>query len=209
MTMTEELPLFTPGAYYTRSASTSVEVVDLDKGQVLGRLFRIGEVAHVVEEVAGELVQYDEHFMAGCTTKQRQDFARSDTWHKLGLQLGHEEPALAGRIGYALDLTERDGEALARFQLYGSHPHYAHIREMLATSHRRLSVQFHDVAVPVVERGEQRPRVGRRQVVLEHTAAVTEGAYPSAGVLAMRGASAEQGTPNLDAVRAMLAELRG
>jgi phage head maturation protease len=196
---------------YRRSASTTIEVVDEDHGVMLGRIFPIGETAPIHERGAdGKVLDYDEHFMPGCTERLRQVIDRVGA-HFLRLQLGHEEPGVTRHLGYGTALEERADGAYGTFQLYTKRNDYALVREMLGTAWKGLSVAFADRVPPVVEIRGDRPLVGRRQIDLEHIAAVAVPAYASAGVMSIResaGAVPDPGTPDLDAALALLAELR-
>jgi hypothetical protein len=75
---------------------------------------------------------------------------------------------------------------------------------MLAESHTGLSIEFSDVAAPLVDGALRR----RRQINIDAVTATPIPVYASAGILAMRAGDALDGpTPNLERVRAMLAEL--
>lgn len=194
---------------YTRSASTSVEVVDEDRGVMLGRIFPFGEIAHVREMVDGRLQDYDEHFLPGCTTRLRQVIDKIGNARFLGLQLGHDEPGVSRQLGFGTGLEERADGAYGTFQLYTKRNDYALVREMLGTAWSGLSVSFADRVPPVVQTSGTRSLVGRRQVDIEHIAAVNVPAYRSAGVMSIRESDTpDPGTPDLDAAVALLAELR-
>lgn len=196
---------------YTRSSSTTIEVVDEDAGVMLGRIFPFGEVAHIREPGAdGQVLDYDEEFLPGCTVRLRQVIDKVGA-HFLRLQLGHEEPGVTRHLGYGVHLEERSDGAYGTFQLYTKRNDYALVREMLGTAWRGLSVAFADRVPPVVDKSGDRPLVGRRQIDVEHIAAVAIPAYSGAGVLSIRTSGAEvpdPGTPELDAAMALLAELR-
>ena len=103
-------------------------------------------------------------------------------------------------------MTEDADGAYGSFRLYDG-PHLPKVRSMLAESHTGLSIEFTDVAAPVVDGSLRR----RRQINVSHVTATPIPAYPSAGILAMRAAGdvdVAAGTPNLDRVRAMLADLK-
>jgi hypothetical protein len=195
---------------YVRSASTTVEVVDEDRGVMLGRMFPFGEVAHIREPGAdGQVLDYDEQFLPGCTTRLRQVIDKVGNAHFLGLQLGHDEPGVTRQLGYGTAVEERSDGAYGTFQLYTKRNDYALVREMLGTAWAGLSVAFADRVPPVVETRGDRALVGRRQVDIEHVAAVNVPAYSSAGVVSIRTADRpDPGTPHLDAAVALLAELR-
>lgn len=191
-----------------RHTRGGIEVTDIDedRGVVIGRLFPFGERAHIREVQDGELFDYDEQFLPGCTMRLRQLIARGLDPRFITYQLGHDEPGIDGRLGYGLALEERDDGAYASLQLYRNRSNYELVREMLRTAYRGMSVQFSDHVAPVVE-GRL---VSRRQVNIHHVAAVDTPAYAGAGVVAMRSTdeAPANSTPNLDRVRAMLAELK-
>jgi hypothetical protein len=191
-----------------RHTRGGIEVSDVDeaKGVVVGRLFPFGEQAHVREVHEGELLDYDEVFLPGCTLRLRQLISRGLDPRFITYQLDHEAPGIDGRLGYGLSLEERDDGAYAHLQLYRNRSNYDMVREMLSTSHRGMSVMFSDQVPPNVE-GRL---VARRQVNIHHVAAVPTPAYASAGVVSMRSTDEAPAshTPNLDRVRAMLDSLR-
>lgn len=190
---------------HTRAGLTVTDV-DEARGVVVGRLFPFGERAHIREVLDGELFDYEEQFLPGCTTRLRQLIERGLDPRFITYQLDHEAPGIDARLGYGVALDERDDGAYAHLQLYRNRSNYELVREMLATSHRGMSVQFSDHVAPRVE-GRT---VSRRQVDIHHVAAVTAPAYASAGVVAMRSADEAPAalTPNLDRARAMLDSLR-
>lgn len=192
-----------------RHVRAGLEVSDVDeaKGVVVGRLFPFSERAHIREVMDGELFDYDEQFLPGCTLRLRQLISRGLDPQFITYQLGHDAPGIDGRLGYGLSLEERDDGAYAQLQLYRNRSNYELVRELVSTSHRGMSVQFSDQVAPVVD-GRL---VSRRQVNIHHVAAVEVPAYATAGVVSMRSAgdgTPASDTPNLDRVRAMLDSLR-
>ena len=192
---------------HTRSAGLEVTDVDPERGVVVGRLFPFGEQARIREVHEGELFDYDECFLPGCTMRLRQLISRGLDPRFITYQLGHDEPGIDGRLGYGLSLDERSDGAYASLQLYRNRGNYELVRELVSTSHRGISVQFSDHVPPTV----QGRLVSRRQVDIHHVAAVPAPAYASAGVVSMRsdadGVPASH-TPNLDRARAILDGLR-
>lgn len=193
---------------HERTHATPLEIVDQDQGVLLGRMFPFGEVARIRElDETGQVIEYDEEFLPGCTTRLRQKIAAIGRANFLGLQLGHDEPGVARHLGYGLAVHERDDGGYGEFQLYTKRPDYALVREMLGTAWNGLSISFRDRVNPrVTDEGV----VGRRQIDIEHVAAVPVAAYASAGVLSIRTSDVtiDLGTPALDAAIALLAELR-
>lgn len=127
--------------------------------------------------------------------EQRGDFA----W--ISMNLDHED-VLDKRIGYAKSVEQREDGGYATFRLY-KRSDLEMIQDMLSTSHRGMSIMFHDRAKP--------RRVGgiieRVQVMLHHVAATPIPVYKNTGVVAMRNGeeTPELGTPALDEVQAWLA----
>jgi hypothetical protein len=188
-----------------RAFDTVLEVRDEGR-EVFGRMFPIGEAAHVVElDEQGQRDEYDELFLAGCTARMRQIAASrggSPAW--IQFTLDHDE-AFDARLGFCTEMTEGDDGAYGTFRLYDG-PHLPKVRSMLDESHKGLSIQFTDVAPPRVEGGLRM----RRQINISHVTATPIPIYASAGILSIRAdEQLELGpTPNLDAVAVMLAELR-
>ena len=179
-----------------------LEVVDVaeDGRSVFGRMFPIGEVAHVRESG----ISYDEEFLPGCTEAMRQRFARRDGLAaQIRFRLDHGED-FAREVGFCRSLEERPDGAYGAFELWAG-GQLDKARSMLMSSHRGLSVEFRDVARPQIT-GR---RVGRVQISISHVAATPAPVYPSAGILELRAEDADDysETPNLDRVRAMLVEL--
>lgn len=193
---------------YERTHSAPLDIVDEDRGVLLGRMIPFGEVAHIVEpDDTGQLVEYDEEFLPGCTHRLRQQITAIGKANFLTLQLGHDEPGVSRHLGYGLAVHERDDGAYGEFQLYTKRPDYQLVREMLGTAWNGLSVSFRDRVNPRIS---DQGVVGRRAIDIQHVAAVPVAAYSSAGVLSIRSSDrpVDFGTPALDAAIALLAELR-
>lgn len=187
-----------------RAFDTALEL-DADGRQVFGRMFPFGEVAHIRElDDDGALDEYDEEFLPGCTARMRQVAASrggSPAWIRFTVDHGQ---TLADRVGYCRELTERDDGAYGAFKLYPT-ADLEKVRAMLGESHTGLSVEFTDIAAPLVDGALRR----RRQINVDAVTATPIPVYASAGILAMRavGEPLDGPTPNLERVRAMLAEL--
>jgi hypothetical protein len=155
------------------------------------------------------MLDYDEQFLPGCTTRLRQVIDKVGNANFLRLQLGHDEPGVTRQLGFGTAVEERSDGAYGTFQLYTKRNDYALVREMLGSAWSGLSVAFADRVPPVVETRGSRFLVGRRQVDIEHIAAVNVPAYASAGVVSIRSSDTpDLGTPELDAALVLLAELR-
>jgi phage head maturation protease len=186
---------------HVRSLATDWTVSD-DGRRVEGRLFPFGRAAHVIEMIDGEIDEYDEEFLPGCTTRIRQvAAARGGAPAWIRFTVDHER-TFDARLGYCVDLTEVDDGAHGAFRLYDG-AQLGKVRDMLATSHNGLSVEFSDIAAPVVEG----PLRQRRQINVLAVTATPTPVYDDARVLSVRAEDNPLGlaaTPNLDRVRAML-----
>ena len=189
-----------------RSFDTTLSVSD-DGREVVGTIVPFGQVAHVRERTLDGIDEYDEEFWPGCTAKIRTDAAkrlphRQPSW--IRLTLDHER-SLDHRIGYCTTITEDDAGVQAVFRLHADPWRLDKIRSMLCESHTGLSVEFADIA--------RKPDTGslriRRSIAIDAVSATPIPVYAGARVLAVRSEDVElmpiDTTPNLDAVRAMLA----
>jgi hypothetical protein len=192
--MTEE----TQPQIHTRSLLTEWTV---SEGQtVSGRIFPFGQRTHIVEVVDGEIVEYDEEFLPGCTMRMRQAAERRGNWGWLHFTMDHRQ-GFDGHVGCATGLEEADDGTHASFHLYDG-IELPKVRDMLSTSHNGMSIEFIDVAQPIIEGTLHQ----RRQIHLRAVTATPIPAYESARVLSIRADDADlSATPNLDATRAWLA----
>jgi len=188
-----------------RAFDTDLEF-DEAKREVYGRMFPFNTVAHVREMNAdGGIDEYDEMMMPGCTERMRQVAAKrsggTPAW--IGFTIDHL-PGLDARLGYCTSIEERDDDgAWGTFKLYDG-PQLPKVRSMLEESHKGLSIEFTDMAPPLIHDGVVR----RRQINISHCTATPIPVYEAAGIVAIRSAEdpLASGTPNLDRVRAMIAE---
>jgi phage head maturation protease len=190
---------------HVRSLATDWNVSE-DGRFVEGRIFPFGEVAHITELIDGEVDEYDEEFLPGCTTRMRQAAAGSrggaPAWVRFTID---HERSFDARLGYCTELSEADDGAHGSFRLYDG-PQLAKARDMLNSSHNGLSVEFSDRVAPQIE-GDLRRRV---QINLFAVTATPVPVYDTARVLSVRGDDdplAALGTPNLDRVQAILASM--
>lgn len=193
-----------------RSFATDLEL-RADGREIWGRIVPFGERATVVEMDADGMVErYEEEFLPGCTVRMQQVARRArngkPSWIKFTVD--HEQ-TFDARLGFCTELSEQNDGAYGTFTMYEG-PQLAKARSMLAESHGGLSIEFVDVAPPLVN-GDLRQR---RQINIDAVTATPVPVYASASILALRADApgtipALGSTPNLDAVAALLAELRG
>lgn len=176
-----------------------------DGRSVIGRMLPFGEVRHIREVFDGEVDEYDEEFLPGCTQRMRQ-VAKSrggaPAW--IRFTVDHEQ-GFDHRIGYCSVMGEDDAGVNTEFRLYQDPARLDKVRSMLAESHTGLSIEFDDVGTRL-----DGPLRRRRQINVTAVTATPIPVYESARVLAVRSTGdvlATAGTPNLDRVRAMLAPL--
>jgi HK97 family phage prohead protease len=168
----------------------------LDERTVLGRIFPFGEWAKVADPTPEGLDIYEESFLPGCTARMRAASPK-----RIKFTLDHSD-AFDRETGFCMDLAEKDDGAWGTFRLYEGHdlPKY---QSMLRESHDGLSVEFIDVT----HTPPTGPRRERRQVHIFAVTATPIPAYNGARIMAMReGDPLELATPNLDRVKAMLAD---
>jgi HK97 family phage prohead protease len=206
MTDTATLVLPEGKADHVRRAWTGeLELREADGGpEVVGRIIPFGVVAEVADVIDGHLVRYRERFLPGCTAKVRQDADRTGGPRWVGLKLGHVE-TFDERVGYARSIEERDDGVWATFGLYVD-ARLDKVRSMLRTSHTGLSVEFTDRVQPTIDR--EAGLVSRRAIALHGVAATPLPQYQDAAIVAVRATEdIDLGTPNLERVEVMLAEL--
>lgn len=104
--------------------------------------------------------------------------------NRVGLTFLHDE-TFGALLGYGVQFREDDSGLEGRMRLYTSTAEKA--RDVLGSTHRSLSVGFESVTPRA---GTERPGtlVERMSVILRHAAAVPEGQYAEARILALRAA---------------------
>jgi phage head maturation protease len=123
------------------------------------------------------VVQYRESFQRGALDRAMRDPAR------IGLAFTHSN-AFADRLGYGVDLRDSAEGAVAQFQLYPTVRDKA--LDMLASSHRGMSMTFRSLR-PVFQTPDRSGvDVVRSQVFLRYVAATDCPVYEDAQVLALR-----------------------
>ena len=147
-----------------------------DAGQVECRVVPYGEEIQAVDLLPSGLLSYRERFTPGA-------FAGAvKVPNRVAFTFGHDE-AFGARLGFGAAFTERDDG------LYGTFTVYPSVREkvadVLGSSHRRVSAGFVSI-VPRAGTEEPGSLVVRSKVGLRHVAAVEQGQYEGAQVLAVR-----------------------
>jgi phage head maturation protease len=188
----------------TRSFETHfyLRADDADGNTVEGRIVPYNEPTDVTEVVNGEVKRYREQFLPGSFYEMARGAAARGNASWVGLCLDHED-SFDAKIGHAISLVEESDGAYGTFRLYPSRD-IDKVRGMLTESHRGLSVEFVDMAKPKVIDGI----VSRVQIHLKRVAATPTPAYANAGILAMREGENDLTRPNLESVRALLADLK-
>lgn len=194
-----------------RSFDTTLGL-DEDGMTVLGRIVPIGVVGHIREPnpLTGELEDYDEVFLPGCTERIRQVAERrlggQPRWIDLTLDHRH---SLDHRVGFCTSLSEAADGVDAGFKLADDDDgRLRKVRSMLRESHSGLSIEFDDHVPPIID-GRLR---SRRAIDIFAVSATPVPAYEAARVLSVRAVEgtsmlATAGTPNLDRAQEILASM--
>lgn len=132
--------------------------------------------------VTGEPISYRERFARGSLDSAMRAPGR------IGLAFTHSD-AFADRLGYGIDLRDSAEGGVAQFQLYRSVMDKA--LEMLATSHRGMSMTFRSLAPAYSTPERSGVTVTRERVNLRYVAATDQPVYEDAQVLALRDRARE------------------
>lgn len=160
----------------------SFESTDMDvrtDGQVEALIVPWGRSVDVVEpHPSGPgVVSYRESFARGSLDTAMRAPGR------IGLAFTHSD-AFTDRLGYGTNLRDSAEGAVATFQLYPSVREKA--QEMLATSHRGMSITFRSLRPAYQTPDRSGVDVVRSRVALRYVAATDCPVYEDAQVLAMR-----------------------
>jgi len=181
--------------WYARALPADLEV-DADEGTAEGILVPWNSPTPIVERRGAELVRYTEEFA-------RRSFDRAlRAPGRIPLTYGHSS-AFGDRLGVFTHLEDREIGLWGRIKFDPSKS--AAARDAVSSSHQNLSVGFLSM-VPKAFSERDGSHVVRRSAILDHVAAVTEGAYPGAGLLVVRNLSDEE-LEETDADREAAAEL--
>jgi len=166
--------------YYARTIPTDLDVDD-DAGTAEGILVPWDVETPIIERRGDALVRYAEVFRRGSCDRALRAPGR------LPFTYGHSD-AFGDRLGVATHLEDRDEGLWGRFRFDTSKRDAA--RDAVVSSHSALSIAFASV-VPKAFTERDGTLVERRSVILQHVAAVPEGAYSDARLLVVRDLSAE------------------
>jgi HK97 family phage prohead protease len=181
--------------FYARAIPADL-AVDEDAGTAEGLLVPYGVRTPIVERRGDELVHYVEEFAPGAFDRARRAPGR------IPYTYGHSH-AFGDRLGVFTHLEDREQGLWGRIKLDPSKVDAA--RDAMTSSHQSISIGFLSV-VPKPFSEHEGSHVIRRSAVLDHVAAVPEGAYADARLLVVRNLTDED-LEETDADRAARAEL--
>jgi hypothetical protein len=177
--------------YYARTIPTDLDVDD-DAGTAEGILVPWDIETPIVERRGDGLVHYSEVFRRGSCDRALRAPGR------LPFTYGHSD-AFGDRLGVATHLEDREEGLWGRFRFDVSKREAA--RDAVTTSHGALSIAFLSV-VPKAFTERDGTLVERRSAILQHVAAVPEGAYSDARLLVVRNLADELGDETEADIRA-------
>jgi HK97 family phage prohead protease len=181
--------------FYARAIPADL-AVDEDAGTAEGLLVPYGVRTPIVERRGDELVRYDEEFVAGAFERAMRAPGR------IPYTYGHSH-LFGDRLGVFTHIEERAAGLWGRIKFDPSKLDAA--RDAVTSSHQAMSVGFLSVVPkPFTERNGS--HVIRRSAVLDHVAAVPEGAYSDARLFVVRNLTDED-LADTAADRAVAAEL--
>jgi HK97 family phage prohead protease len=181
--------------FYARAIPADLEV-DEDAGTAEGLLVPYGVQTPIVERRGDELVRYVEEFAKGAFER-----AARAAW-RVPFTYGHSS-AFGDRLGAFVRIEERDAGLWGQLRWDASKADAA--RDAVSSTHQAISIGFLSVVPkPFSERNGS--HVIRRSALLDHVAAVPEGAYSDARLLVVRNLTDED-LVETDAERAVAAEV--
>ena len=166
--------------YYARALPAELDIDD-QAGTAEGILVPWDQPTPIVERRGEGLVRYEELFRSGSCERALRAPGR------LTLTYGHSD-AFTDRLGVATLLEDRKEGLWGRFLFDRSKAEAA--RDAVTSSHQALSITFMSV-VPKAFTEREGSLVERRSVILQSVAAVPQGAYPGAQLLAVRNLAEE------------------
>jgi len=161
--------------FYVRTLPADL-AIDEDAGTAEGILVPWDQETPIVERRGDALIRYLEVFRRGSCDRAIRAPGR------LPITYGHSD-SFADRLGVAQLLEDRDEGLWGRFRFDPSKADAA--RDAVTSSHRALSIAFLSV-VPKAFTERDGTLVERRSAILQHVAAVPEGAYQGAQLTVVR-----------------------
>ena len=156
---------------------------DGDLNTLEGWVVPYNQVADVVDITPTGVQRYQEGFLPrSCLHMEQMWRKRGDNAAFVRLTLDHESSTDA-RIGFGLEVHDRDEGCWAKFKLY-QRTDLDLVRSMIEESHDSFSVEFDDIVAPVERDGV----TWRKQVVIPAVTVTPAPAYAGAKVLALREA---------------------
>jgi HK97 family phage prohead protease len=163
------------------------EDLEITEDYVAGLVVPWDKETPILEARNGEPLEYRELFARGSFDRAIAKATR------VSLTFNHDT-TLAARIGYGLRFADSAEGLVGEFRLDRSTADKA--RDVLTSTHGCFSVGFFSL---LPKAGTERPGelVSRRAALLDHVAAVTQGAYPDAHLAIVRSSDPEsEGDPS-------------
>jgi HK97 family phage prohead protease len=164
------------------------EDLEITEDYVAGLVVPWDKETRILEARDGEPLEYRELFARGSFDRAIAKATR------VSLTFNHDT-TLAARIGYGLKFADSAEGLVGEFRLDRSTA--AKARDVLTSTHGCFSVGFYSL---LPKAGTERPGelVSRRAALLDHVAAVTQGAYPDALATVVRSSDpASEGDPSI------------
>ena len=164
--------------FYARALPAELDV-DEDEGTAEGILVPYNTPTPIVERQGDKLVRYVEEFVSGAFDRAIRAPGR------IALTYGHSL-AFGDRLGAFTHIEDRPQGLWGRLKWDSSKA--AAARDAVLSTHQGLSVGFLSI-VPKAFTERDGSHVVRRSAILDHVAAVPEGAYADARLTAVRNLS--------------------
>lgn len=167
---------------HIREFPADLELRDTAEGMtVSGLVVPYDREAPILELRPDGFIKYREMFVRGAFDRA----LRAPT--RVNLTYNHDV-TMAARMGYATSFSESAEGLVGQFRL--DHSSADKARDILTSTHACLSVGFLSV-VPRADSERAGALVIRRSAILDHVAAVVQGAYPGAAVTTIRAADGD------------------
>src|SRR3954468_920494 len=167
--------------FYVRALPAELDV-DEDAGTAEGILVPYGVPTPIAERRGDDLVRYVEEFVPGAF-----DRALRAPW-RIPFTYGHSH-LFGDRLGAFTHLEDRDAGLWGRLKWDSSKADAA--RDAVTSSHQGVSIGFLSM-VPKAFSERDGSHVVRRSAILDHVAAVPEGAYADARLMVVRNLSEDE-----------------